>query len=50
MSFRMVAFHYPKKEYREEMVQRLHRAAEVMKTTTGVIDVEVWRSKQVGLW
>ena len=45
MSFRLVAFHYPKSEHREELLQRLHRAAEIMKRSPGCIDVEVWREQ-----
>jgi len=48
MSFRLVAFHYPKSEHREELLQRLHRAAEIMKRSPGCIDVEVWREQASG--
>jgi hypothetical protein len=48
MSFRIVAFHYPKPEHRTEMVQRLERAAEVLATAPGCIDVEVWKEQSSG--
>jgi heme-degrading monooxygenase HmoA len=48
MSFRIVAFHYPKAEYRDELHQRLERAAEIMRTAPGVIDVEVWKEETSG--
>jgi quinol monooxygenase YgiN len=48
MSFRLIAFHYPKSEHREELLQRLHCAAEIMKRAPGCIDVEVWREQTSG--
>lgn len=48
MSFRMIAFHYPKREYDSEMIGRLTRAAEFMKRAPGCIDVEVWREEARG--
>jgi hypothetical protein len=48
MSFRMIAFHYPKREYDREMVGRLDRAAELMKRAPGCTDVEVWREQGSG--
>jgi len=48
MSYRIVAFHYPKPEFRDELLQRLVRAAEIMKAATGCIDVEVWKEQASG--
>ena len=48
MSFRLVAFHYPNKEHREELLQRLDRAAEIMRRAPGCIDVEVWKEQTSG--
>ena len=41
MSCRMVPFHYPKREFRDQLVWRLFRAAEIMKAAPGCVDVEV---------
>jgi len=48
MGFRMIAFHYPKREFDSEMIGRLNRAAELMKRAPGCIDVEVWREQGSG--
>ena len=40
--FRLVAFHYPKPEHRQEMVARLRRAAQFCKTTPGCLDADSW--------
>ena len=48
MSFRMIAFHYQKKEHRDELLQRLERAAQIMKRAPGFIDVEVWKEQGSG--
>jgi len=38
MAFGIVAFHYPKDEYRAEMIQRFTRAAAVMATALGCME------------
>jgi len=48
MSYRMVAFHYAKKEFTDQMLQRLFRAAEIMKAAPGCLDVEVWKEQTSG--
>jgi len=48
MNFRIVAFHYPKAEHHDEMVRRCGRAAEVMATSPGCLDVEVWKEESGG--
>jgi hypothetical protein len=48
MSFRIVAFHYPKMDYRRELLDRLERAAEIMRTAAGALDVEVWKEETSG--
>jgi hypothetical protein len=48
MSFRLVAFHYPREEHRQDLLQRLNRAAEIMKRAPGCIDVEVWKEVRSG--
>jgi quinol monooxygenase YgiN len=44
MKVGLIALHYPRPEYREEMISRVHRAAEVMAATTGCIAAECWMS------
>jgi hypothetical protein len=39
----LVALHYPHPEYREEMISRVHRAAEIM-ATPGCLAVDCWVS------
>ncbi|HMA71507.1 MAG TPA: antibiotic biosynthesis monooxygenase [Xanthobacteraceae bacterium] len=45
MSYRIVAFHYPKPQFRDELLQRLVSAAEIIKAAPGCIDVEVWKEQ-----
>ena len=45
MSFRLLAFHYPKPEYRAEMLDRLARAVEVMANADGCLDAEYWQDE-----
>jgi len=40
----MVAFHYPRREHRDEMLARVHRAAEVMAAAPGCLGVDCWLS------
>lgn len=42
MSFRVLAFHYPKPEHRDEMVERIRRAVDVMARTPGFLSAECW--------
>jgi heme-degrading monooxygenase HmoA len=48
VSVGLVAFHYPKPEYRDELVQRVRRAAEVMATVPGCLDVGCWQEDATG--
>jgi heme-degrading monooxygenase HmoA len=48
MSFCLVAFHYAKPAYRDEMIQRLHRAAEVVRTVPGCLDADCWQDEATG--
>jgi heme-degrading monooxygenase HmoA len=48
MTFRIVALHYPRTEHREELLHRLERAASIMRTAPGVIDVEIWKEEETG--
>ena len=48
MSFRLLAFHYPKPEHRTEMLHRLARAVEVMANADGCLGAEYWRDEASG--
>lgn len=48
VSVGLVAFHYPKPEYRDELAQRVRRAAEVMATVPGCLDVGCWHEEATG--
>jgi heme-degrading monooxygenase HmoA len=48
VSVGLVAFHYPKPEHRDELVQRLRRAAKVMATVPGCLDVGCWQEDATG--
>ena len=43
MKVGLVALHYPRPEYRDEMISRVRRAAEVMMTTPGCLAVDCSR-------
>lgn len=38
----MLAFHYPKPEYRDQMVKRIERASAVMATQPGFLAADCW--------
>ncbi len=42
MQVGMVAFHYPRPEYRDQMLGRVQRAAAFIKTTPGCLAVDCW--------
>lgn len=42
MTTGFVAFHYPRSEHRDELVQRMRAAAEVMRAVDGCLDASVW--------
>ena len=44
----LVAVHYPRPEYRDEMIQRVRRAAEVMAAAARCLDVACWRDEAAG--
>jgi quinol monooxygenase YgiN len=46
MTLGLVAFHYPKPEHRDELVQRMRAAAEVMRTVDGCSDASVWETRE----
>lgn len=46
MALGLVAFHYPRPEHRDELVQRMKDAADVMKTVEGCLDAEVWETRE----
>jgi heme-degrading monooxygenase HmoA len=48
MSYRIVAFHHPKAEFRDQLLERLFRAAETMEAAPGCIGVEVWQEQTSG--
>ena len=45
MKVGLVALHYPHPEHREEMILRVHQAAEVMAATPGCLEVDCWASE-----
>ena len=45
MKVGLVAVHYPRPEHRDEMISRVHRAAEVMAATRGCLAVDCWVSE-----
>ena len=45
MTVGLVAVHYPRREHRDEMISRIHRAAEVMAATPGCLAVDCWVSE-----
>jgi quinol monooxygenase YgiN len=46
--FRVLAFHYPRPEYYDEMVARIGNAAEVTAAVPGCVDVDCWRDEASG--
>jgi quinol monooxygenase YgiN len=42
MSVGLVAIHYPLPEHRDELVQRVRRAAEIMREVPGCLSVGTW--------
>jgi len=42
MAFRVLAFHDPEPGYRQEMIERIERAAEVMASCGGFVDADCW--------
>lgn len=46
MGFGVVAFHYPRPEHRDELVQRMRVAAEVMRTVEGCLEASVWEVRE----
>ena len=42
MKVGLIAFHYPDGDHRDEMIFRVHAAAEVMKATPGCLGAECW--------
>lgn len=45
MKVGLVALHYPRPEHRDEMISRVHRAAEVMAATPGCLAAGCWVSE-----
>lgn len=46
VTLRLVAFHYPKPEHRDELLQRMRAAAEVMRTVEGCSEASVWETRE----
>jgi len=44
MKVGLVALHFPRPEHWDEMIARVHRAAEVMAATPGCLAVDCWVS------
>ena len=42
VAFRVLAFHYPRSEHRQEMVERITRAAAVMARCPGFVAADCW--------
>jgi quinol monooxygenase YgiN len=45
MQVGLVAFHYPRPEYRDQMLGRVRRAAEFIEATAGCLGIECWLTK-----
>jgi quinol monooxygenase YgiN len=45
MKVGLVALHYPRPEHRDEMISRVHQAAEVMAATPGCLAADCWVSE-----
>ncbi len=45
MKVGMVALHYPRREYWDEMISRVRQAADVMAATPGCLTVDCWVSE-----
>ena len=45
MKVGLVAVHYPRREHWDEMISRVHRAAEVLAVTPGCLAVDCWLSE-----
>jgi quinol monooxygenase YgiN len=45
MKVGLVAVHYPHREHQDEMISRVHQAAEVMAATPGCLAVDCWVSE-----
>jgi quinol monooxygenase YgiN len=45
MKVGLVALHYPLREHRDEMIARVHRAADVIRATPGCLAVDCWVSE-----
>ncbi len=48
MSIGLVAFHYPKPAYRDEMIRRVHAAAQALVEVPGCLDVHCWEIVATG--
>jgi heme-degrading monooxygenase HmoA len=46
VAFRVLAFHYPRPEYRDEMVKRIERASRVMATQPGFLAADCWLDEE----
>ena len=46
MALGLVAFHYPKPEHRDELLERMRAAAEVMRAVDGCTDASVWEMRE----
>lgn len=48
MTFGLVAVHYPRPENADDLVERVGRAAKVMATAPGCLDVRCWTDEASG--
>jgi quinol monooxygenase YgiN len=46
--FGIVAFHYPRPEFADELVERVRHAAELMRAVDGCLDAACWRDESSG--
>jgi quinol monooxygenase YgiN len=44
----LVAFHFPRPEHREQLIERVRRAAEVMRGVEGCTSADVWIDRASG--
>ena len=46
MAFRVLAFHYPRAEHRDELVDRIKRAAAVLASCPGFLAADCWLEEE----
>jgi ABC-type phosphonate transport system ATPase subunit len=48
LSFRLIAFHYPRPAHAVELTQRIAKAAEIMAAAPGCQDIDYWKDEGTG--